>query len=92
MGEGHPLGPVVDVMLGGGRCFFLPNTTAGSCRKDTKDVIAIARKNGYNVFTERTGFDLLKNGTNATQAYLGIFTSGHTLLMKLIGITQRNHL
>ena len=77
VGEGHPLGPVVDVMLGGGRCFFLPNTTTGSCRKDTKDVVAIGRKNGYNVFTDRAGFDQLKNGTNATQPYLGIFTSGH---------------
>ena len=29
------------------------------------------------MFTECTCFDLLKNGTNATQPYLGIFTSGH---------------
>ena len=77
VGEGHPLGPVVDVMLGGGRCFFLPNTTKGSCRKDTKDVVAIGKKNGYNVFTDRAGFDALQCGKNATQPYLGIFTSGH---------------
>lgn len=71
------MGPVVDVMLGGGRCFFLPNTTTGSCRKDTKDVIAIGRKNGYNVFSDRAGFDGLQEGKNATKPYLGIFTSGH---------------
>ncbi|KAI5277887.1 vacuolar alkaline phosphatase [Ascosphaera acerosa] len=28
----HPLGRVVDLLLGGGRCHFLPNTTDGSCR------------------------------------------------------------
>ena len=77
VGEGHPLGPVVDVLLGGGLCFFQPNTTAGSCRKDTKDVLAIGRRNGYNVFTNRAGFDQLQKGENATKPYLGVFTSGH---------------
>jgi alkaline phosphatase len=74
VGEGHPLGPVVDVMLGGGKCFFLPNTTTGSCRKDNKDVVAIAEKNGYTVVTDRAGFDGLHN---SKKPYLGIFTSGH---------------
>jgi len=77
VGEGHPMGRVVDILLGGGLCFFLPNTTTGSCREDTKDVLKIARQNGYNAFTDRAGFDALKNGTNATQPYLGVFTSGH---------------
>jgi alkaline phosphatase len=77
VGEGHPMGPVVDVMLGGGKCFFLPNTTSGSCRKDTKDVVAIGKKNGYNVLTDRSGFDALQKGANATKPYLGVFTSGH---------------
>lgn len=77
VGEGHPLGPVVDVMLGGGRCYFLPNTTDGSCRKDSKDIVAIARQNGYNVFTDRAGFSQIQNDNNSTKPYLGIFTPGH---------------
>ena len=31
----HPLGRVVDLMLGGGRCHFLPNISEGSCRADS---------------------------------------------------------
>ncbi|KAF9913196.1 hypothetical protein EC991_003656 [Linnemannia zychae] len=35
----YPLTRQVDLMLGGGRCFFLPNTTQGSCRLDGRDLI-----------------------------------------------------
>jgi alkaline phosphatase len=40
----HPLGRVVDLMFGGGRCHFLPNTTNGSCRGDDLDVIQLAKE------------------------------------------------
>src|SRR2546423_152837 len=30
----YPLGRVVDLIMGGGRCHFLPNSTEGSCRAD----------------------------------------------------------
>ena len=33
----NPLGRVVDIMLGGGKCKFLPNTTHSSCRTDDRD-------------------------------------------------------
>ena len=39
----HPLGRVVDIMLGGGRCHFLPNTTEGSCRADERDITKLAQ-------------------------------------------------
>lgn len=39
----HPLGRVVDLMLGGGRCHFLPNSTSGSCRQDGRDVTKLAQ-------------------------------------------------
>jgi len=61
--------PVVDVMLGGERCFFLPNTTSGWWCKDTKDVVANGHKNGYNVFSGGTVFDALKNASNARAFY-----------------------
>ncbi|KAF9192775.1 hypothetical protein BGZ51_004943 [Haplosporangium sp. Z 767] len=41
----YPLGRQVDLMLGGGRCFFLPNTTDGSCRADDRDLIQDIKKN-----------------------------------------------
>lgn len=76
---GTPLGPVVDILLGGGMEFFLPNTTKGSSRPDDTDVFALAAKNGYYTFTNRTEFDNLQGGNakHATKPYLGLFTADH---------------
>lgn len=70
---------MVDVLLGGGLGFFVPNTTTGSTRPDGTDALELARKSGYNVFTDRAGFDAL-NGGNAKAAskpYLGLFHNSH---------------
>jgi alkaline phosphatase len=57
VGEG-PLGRVVDLMFGGGRCHFLPNGTQGSCRADDIDVVAIAKeKHDFTYVDDRAGFD-----------------------------------
>ncbi|KAF7519001.1 hypothetical protein G7054_g13241 [Neopestalotiopsis clavispora] len=57
VGEG-PLGRVVDLMFGGGRCHFLPNGTQGSCRADDIDVVSIAKeKHGFTYVDDRAGFD-----------------------------------
>ncbi|ETS76124.1 hypothetical protein PFICI_11511 [Pestalotiopsis fici W106-1] len=57
IGEG-PLGRVVDLMFGGGRCHFLPNGTQGSCRADDIDVVSIAKeKHGFTYVDDRAGFD-----------------------------------
>ncbi|KIY02279.1 uncharacterized protein Z520_02417 [Fonsecaea multimorphosa CBS 102226] len=59
----YPLGRVVDLMIGGGRCHFLPNTTEGSCRADDKDVVAMAKdKYGFTYVDNRKDFDNLKAG------------------------------
>lgn len=56
----NPLGRVVDVMIGGGRCHFLPNTTDSSCRVDDKDVVKMAReKYGWNYVSTREQFNKL---------------------------------
>ncbi|KAI5867920.1 alkaline phosphatase-like protein [Durotheca rogersii] len=53
-----PLGRVVDLMFGGGRCRFLPNSTAGGCRADDINVVEIARKeHGWNYINDRAAFD-----------------------------------
>lgn len=59
--------------------FFLirPNSTSGSSRKDARDLIAEAKKAGYNAFTNRTAFDALGAGKTAKLPYLGVFTPGH---------------
>lgn len=55
----HPLGRTVDLMLGGGRCHFLPNSTKGSCRADDKDVVKMAETAGYSYIDSREQFDNL---------------------------------
>src|SRR6266542_567691 len=34
----YPLGRQIDLMFGGGRCYFLPNSSADSCRTDDRNV------------------------------------------------------
>jgi len=68
----HPLGRVVDLMIGGGRCHFLPNTTEGSCRLDDKDIVALAKKNGFNYISDRAGFDDLRAGEALKFPLLGL--------------------
>jgi alkaline phosphatase len=73
---GHgPLGRVVDLMLGGGRCHFLPNGTDGGCRQDGIDVIKLAQKEyGWNYLGDRSAFDELWEGKKeVTLPMLGLF-------------------
>jgi alkaline phosphatase len=70
----HPLGRVVDLMFGSGRCHFLPNSSGdSSCRADGKDVVALARKNGFNYVDDRAGFDKLDGGAKVKLPMLGLF-------------------
>ncbi|GIZ44129.1 hypothetical protein CKM354_000733800 [Cercospora kikuchii] len=63
LGETHPLGRVVDLMMGGGRCHFLPNTTEGGCRADDVDALKVARENGWKYIGDRKDFDALGSDT-----------------------------
>lgn len=69
----NPLGRVVDLMFGGGRCHFLPNSAEHSCRGDNKDVVALARDNGFNYIDSRKAFDDLKGGSSLDFPMLGLF-------------------
>ena len=71
----HPLGRVVDLMLGGGRCHFLPNSTDGSCRGDNKDVVDLAKKNGFSYVNSRKDLDGLKIGSAVKLPLLGLFAN-----------------
>lgn len=70
----HPLGRVLDLMFGGGRCHFLPNSTVdSSCRADDKDIVALAEKQGFTYIDDRAGFDKLKGGAGVKLPMLGLF-------------------
>lgn len=69
----NPLGRVVDLMFGGGRCHFLPNSTDGSCRGDDRDLVEIAKKKGFHYMQDRAGFDALNGGTEAKLPLMGLF-------------------
>jgi alkaline phosphatase len=72
LGE-YPLGRMVDLMLGGGRCHFLPNTTEGGCRKDARNLIEDAQnKYGFHYVGDRAGFDSLKKGKKVKLPLLGL--------------------
>ncbi|KAI1907669.1 vacuolar alkaline phosphatase [Ophidiomyces ophidiicola] len=68
----YPLGRQVDLILGGGRCHFLPNSTSGSCRGDNKDIVRLAQSKGFSYFDDRKGFDALKLGTAVKLPLLGL--------------------
>jgi alkaline phosphatase len=74
VGEQHPLGRMVDLMFGGGRCRFLPNETEGGCRGDGVDVTEVARKDGWSYVDSKKEFDGLSS--NVELPLLGLFASG----------------
>ncbi|KAL2206229.1 repressible alkaline phosphatase [Sarocladium strictum] len=70
------LGRSVDLMLGGGRCHFLPNTTEGSCRLDDIDVVKMAQEEyNWTYADSRKGFNALKGGNNVQLPFMGLFAS-----------------
>ena len=75
IGQG-PLGRVVDLMLGGGRCHFLPNSSSGSCRQDDVDVVRLARRAGWTYVDDRPGFNALGGGRNLTLPTLALLAGG----------------
>ncbi|KAI1320128.1 hypothetical protein EDD11_002100 [Mortierella claussenii] len=76
----YELGRQVDLMLGGGRCFFLPNTTEGSCRTDDRDLIKESRKYGWE--------NVLLSG----QEFESIIKSNNTLPLPLVGLFHSSHM
>ncbi|KAL7627353.1 hypothetical protein AAE478_001545 [Parahypoxylon ruwenzoriense] len=75
IGYSHPLGSVVDILMGGGRCYFKPQSDPSSCRKDDVDLFAFAKGKGFRVMQDRAGFDELNKGKSkaADLPYIGLF-------------------
>lgn len=73
---------MVDLLFGGGRCFFQPKGMEGSCRDDEVDLLDWARERGFRVVTDRGGFDELVGDSgsgngNASLPLLGLFNQDH---------------
>lgn len=77
IGYSHPLNQSVDIMLGGGRCYFKPRGESGSCRDDEIDLFSYARDNGYFVAQNRSSFDELELGLGDIRLpFVGLFNDG----------------
>ncbi|KAH8600391.1 alkaline phosphatase [Bisporella sp. PMI_857] len=71
----HPLGRVLDLMLGGGRCHFLPNNSSGGCRADDLDLTDLAQKK-YNwtyIDSRRQYDDITSSGDTIKLPLMGLF-------------------
>ncbi|ORZ41032.1 alkaline-phosphatase-like protein [Catenaria anguillulae PL171] len=74
----NPLGRSVDLMLGGGRRHFQPNTTRGGTRRDGRDLIAEGRnKFGWKSFIETRQELVQLPKTKAALPLLGLFAASH---------------
>ncbi|KAF2160400.1 hypothetical protein M409DRAFT_29246 [Zasmidium cellare ATCC 36951] len=74
IGYSHPLNQSVDILLGGGRCYFKPQSDSTSCREDDIDLFAYAKDKGYSIAQNRSSFDALSSGrSRITLPYLGLF-------------------
>jgi alkaline phosphatase len=74
VGYSHPLGISVDLMLGGGRCYFQPQGESGSCRTHGIDLFAHAEEQGYYTARDLASFDVMKLGLGNIQLpYVGLF-------------------
>lgn len=77
IGYSHPLNQSVDVLLGGGRCYFKPNSDEESCREDDVDLFKFAEDSGYYVAQNRSQFDDMELGKGSVQLpFVGLFNDG----------------
>ena len=74
LGYNSALGDGLDVLLGGGRQFFLP-TASGGKRTDGRDLTAELVTKGYTYVKTKTEFDAAAAGS--TKKIVGLFTSSH---------------
>ncbi|KAJ1952025.1 vacuolar alkaline phosphatase, partial [Linderina pennispora] len=73
----YSLGSVVDLMFGGGRCHFLPQSAGNdSCRMDNRDLWSEAKQAGFRVLKDRKAFDQLET-TKEVLPVLGSFALSH---------------
>ena len=69
----------VSVLMGGGRCHFIPKPTPeATCgRSDSRDLEADFMREGFARVTTRTELKALGTGADAPRAVLGLFRASH---------------
>jgi alkaline phosphatase len=84
VGYSHPLGQNVDVLMGGGACYFKPSSNADSCREDEVDLLDHARTLGYHITEDREGFNTLEAGLGDTKLpILGLYNNNTHLAYEI---------
>lgn len=73
LGE-YPFGRAVDLILGGGRCHFVPIANGG-CRADDRNLVKEAAKKGWSYVGDRKQFDQLDGGKNVSLPLLGLLAN-----------------
>ena len=73
-GFNSALGDGVDVLLGGGRKFFLP-TGVGGARTDSRDLTAEFKAKGYTYVKSKTEFNTV--AATSTSKLVGLFNNSH---------------
>lgn len=63
------------VVMGGGAAWFLPRETAGSQRKDSRDLLAEAKAKGWQVISRSADLEEVQ-GDRAGRRWLGVFGPG----------------
>lgn len=71
----YALGQNVDLLFGGGKCYFEPNTTAGSCRQDKVDLLKYVRSQDWDLRFDATSLRAM-TAADATKVNLGLFAQG----------------
>ncbi len=74
VGYNTALGDGVDVLLGGGKQFFVP-TTAGGKRTDGRDLTVELKAKGYTYVGTKSELDAV--AVSSTNKLVGLFTSSH---------------
>lgn len=72
----HPFGNMVDLLMGGGRCHFLPSSAEGSCRSDEHDLIAHSKEAGWTYIDSMSEFKDLYWGKKVNLPLIGLFSPG----------------
>ncbi|OAA71646.1 Alkaline phosphatase-like, alpha/beta/alpha [Cordyceps fumosorosea ARSEF 2679] len=77
IGQTHPFGAYLDLILGGGRRQYLPRS-AGGQRTDGVDLVAWAKEKGYQYAADRAALDAATvTGGRVPLPFLGLFASSH---------------
>ncbi|KAK9367211.1 alkaline-phosphatase-like protein [Lipomyces kononenkoae] len=78
VGYSHPLGRVVDIMMGGGKCFFLPKSNKDSCRHDDMDLWSVAEDvYHWTMTSSRADFDDIRDSGAVHIPFAFIPSMGH---------------